>query len=110
LSKYTTFSAGAQLARELHPTGNLDEAQVWQRETAEARALFANQVNVTLGGARDVREPALLATPAILIEPHALLHIRYTLRPPHHHHAHPGTQKGAFPAVCGNPKPGGKMK
>ena len=62
LARHTTFSGGAQLARDLHPTGNLEEAHTWQRETAEARTLLENKVNVTLGGARDVREPALQAT------------------------------------------------
>lgn len=99
LSKHTTFSAGAQLARELHPSGNLEEAQNWQRETAEARMLFANQVNVTLGGARDVREPALQATRGILIEAQVLLDIRYTLRRATTIKRTLGRMKGTYPLL-----------
>ncbi len=80
LAGFTTFSAGAELARELWPTTDLEEAETWQRETAEARALFVNQVTVSVGGARDVREPAINAQRGILIEPNVLLDIRTTLR------------------------------
>ena len=48
LARHTTFSAGAALARELHPSGIMDEAQTWQKETSEARTLLINKVNVTL--------------------------------------------------------------
>jgi DNA mismatch repair protein MutS2 len=80
LADYCTFSAGATLARELFPSTNLDEATGWQRETAEARVLFENRQNVTLGGARDVRDAAMQATRGIICEPQTLLDIRYTLR------------------------------
>ncbi len=80
LAQYTTFSAGADLARDLIPTVDLDEARNWQQETAEARLMFANQFHASLGGARDVREPALLAERGIMIEAQVLLDIRLTLR------------------------------
>src|SRR5574341_2331304 len=80
LAAHTSFSAGADLARELFPTTDLEEAQTWQRETAEARLLFENKVNVTLGGARDVRDPAMQATRGVLVDASTLLDIRYTLR------------------------------
>ncbi len=80
LAQYTTFSAGADLARDLIPTVDLDEARNWQQETTEARLMFANQFHASLGGARDVREPALLADRGIMIEATVLLDIRLTLR------------------------------
>ncbi len=80
LSKHTSFSAGKQLVLEMRPTIDLDEARAWQAETSEARKMFAEKANVTLGGARDVREPAVAATRGILIEPNVLLDIRYTMR------------------------------
>ena len=79
LAQHCSFSAGAQLAREQMPTGDFDEAGLWQRETVEARTLL-EQREVTVGGARDVRDPALLATRGILCEPATLLDIRQTLR------------------------------
>lgn len=80
LAEYCSFSAGADLARELFPSTDLEEARVWQRETAEARLLFANKQNLTLGGARDVRAAAVQATRGIIVEPQTLLDIRQTLR------------------------------
>lgn len=80
LAEYCSFSAGADLARELFPSTDLEETRVWQRETAEARLLFENKQNLTLGGARDVRDAAVQATRGIIVEPQTLLDIRQTLR------------------------------
>lgn len=80
LAKQTSFSASADLARELHPSTDLEEARIWQRETAEARELFENKTNVTLGGARDVRDVAISAQRGVMIEASVLLDIRTTLR------------------------------
>src|SRR5262245_62011797 len=80
LAKHTSFSAGKELALEVRPTIDLDEARAWQAETSEARKMFGEKTNVTLGGARDVREPAVAATRGIMIEPNVLLDIRYTMR------------------------------
>ncbi len=99
LTKHTTFSAGAELARALHPTTNLDQAETWQRETAEARALTENKVNFTLGGARDVREPAIQATRGIMIEPQVLLDIRQTLRRATTVKRTVGRMKGSYPLL-----------
>jgi DNA mismatch repair protein MutS2 len=100
LARHTTFSAGAQLARELHPTGDLEEAQTWQKETAEARTLFINKVNVTLGGARDVRDPAIQATRGVLIEAQTMLDIRYTLRRATTIKRTLGRMKGTYPLLA----------
>lgn len=80
LTRFTTFSGGAELAREMRPTIDLDEARIWQRETAEARTLFENKTNVSMGGARDVRDVAISAQRGVMIEASVLLDIRSTLR------------------------------
>jgi DNA mismatch repair protein MutS2 len=80
LARHTTFSAGADLARELTPSTSLDEARAWQRETAEARELFQNKSNVNLNGVRDVRDISIAAQRGVMIEPAVLLDIRTTLR------------------------------
>jgi DNA mismatch repair protein MutS2 len=100
LARHTTFSGGAQLALELHPTGDLQEAQTWQKETAEARTLFINKVNVTLGGARDVRDAALQATRGVLIEAQTMLDIRYTLRRATTIKRTLGRMKGSYPLLA----------
>ncbi|MBC7869755.1 MAG: endonuclease MutS2, partial [Chitinophagaceae bacterium] len=80
LAQYTSFSAGADLARELQPSTDLEEARGWQKETTEARELFANKTNITLGGARDVRDVSIAAQRGMMIEAAVLLDIRTTLR------------------------------
>jgi len=80
LAGQTTFSAGADLAYELQPSTNLDEARSWQAETAEARELFENRTNITLGGARDVRDISITAQRGVMIDADVLLDIRQTLR------------------------------
>lgn len=80
LASHTTFSASAALARALVPATTTEEALRLQQHTAEARQMFANQVNISTGGARDVREAAMLATRGIAVEPAVLLDIRSTLR------------------------------
>ena len=99
LTKHTTFSAGAELARALHPTTIIDQAVTWQRETAEARLLTENKVNFTLGGARDVREPAIQATRGILIEGQVMLDIRQTLRRGTTVKRTVGRMKGSYPLL-----------
>lgn len=100
LAGYTTFSAGADLAQELFPTSDIEEARIWQNETAEARLMFANQFNATLGGARDVREPALLAQRGIMIEAQVLVDIRLTLRRATTLKRTLGRMKGMYPLLA----------
>ena len=80
LTEYTTFGAGEEFAIELFPSTELEEVQLWQRETAEAVALLEERSTVSIRGARDVREPVIKAQRGVIIEPSTLLDIRYTLR------------------------------
>ncbi len=80
LTRFTTFSAGAELSLSLAPTGDFDQAQEWQAETTEARRLLDTRSEITLGGARDVREAAMQATRGITLEAQTLLDVRSSLR------------------------------
>lgn len=80
LVQHSSFSAGADLIRQLRPTTDLREALAWQQETAEARTLLEAKSDLTLGGARDVREAAVQATRLMVLEPQVFLDIRATLR------------------------------
>ena len=99
LARYTTFGAGAELAMELYPSTVVEEVQVWQRETAEAFSLLEEQSNVSLQGARDVREPAIKALRGVVIEPNVLLDIRYTLRRGSTLKRTLGRMKGTYPLL-----------
>ena len=100
LSTYTTFGAGEEFAMELQPSTELDEARLWQRETAEAVALLEERSNITLRGARDVREPVVKSLRGLVIEPASLLDIRYTLRRGTTLKRTLGRMKGAFPLLA----------
>ena len=80
LSRHTTFAAGEEFALELYPSTEVEEVQIWQRETAEAIVLLEEKSNITVQGARDVREPVIRSQRGVIIEPSILLDIRYTLR------------------------------
>jgi DNA mismatch repair protein MutS2 len=80
VAKLTSFSAGAELAREVQPTVQLEEARIWQRETAEAVDMLENKVTLMISGVRDVRVPAMNAVRGVVIEPSVLLDIKQTLK------------------------------
>jgi DNA mismatch repair protein MutS2 len=80
LAAHSSFSAGAERIRRLAPTGDLREALDWQQETTEARMLLDAKSDLTLGGARDVREAVTQASRGMILEPVTLLDIRGTLR------------------------------
>ena len=67
-------------ALELQPSTEIEEAQLWQRETAEALELLEERASITLRGARDVREPVIKSLRGVVIEASILLDILYTLR------------------------------
>ncbi len=79
LSSYASFSASADLARNIHPTSKLEEAKDRQAFTTETRLLLDTQADVTVGGSRDVRGFVNRAAQHGMLEAEELLSIRYTL-------------------------------
>ena len=79
LSSYASFSASADLARNIHPSSNIEEARERQAFTSETRMLLNTQADVTIGGSRDVRGFVNRAAQHGMLEPEELLSIRYTL-------------------------------
>lgn len=100
LSRYTTFGAGKEFAIELYPSTEVEEVQLWQRETAEAVALLEEKTNVNLQGVRDVRESVIRTQRAVIIEPSILLDIRHTLRRGATLKRTLGRMKAAFPLLA----------
>ena len=81
LARYSSFSAGAELARALYPTTDLTEAQTRIQEVTEVRTILEkNENKLNMGGVRDVRQAALGAVRGVVIEAEVLLDIRNTLR------------------------------
>jgi DNA mismatch repair protein MutS2 len=79
LAEYAAFSASKELARELKPSNDPDWVQLRLDETSEARHLFSLQADLTIGGARDVRDPVESAERGVVLEPHQILDVKNTL-------------------------------
>jgi DNA mismatch repair protein MutS2 len=79
LAEYTSFSAGRELALHQRPTTDEGEARLWQEETQEARGLLDRRTDVTIGGARDVRQVVDRAERGYILQPEELLNVRATI-------------------------------
>lgn len=79
LATYCAFSGGVGLARQLAPTADLAEARRWLQETSEARKLLSVKTDVSIGGARDVRQFAANAAIGSVLWPTEILDIKNTL-------------------------------
>lgn len=79
LAGYCAFPASAEKARSLQPTTILEEARRWLAETREAMQLLTTHPDLTIGGARDVREPVDLALHGGVLTPPELLDVKSTL-------------------------------
>jgi DNA mismatch repair protein MutS2 len=79
LAGYCAFTASAEKARGLRPTAEIDEARHRQAITREAVQLLVTRPDLTIGGARDVREQVDLAAHGGVLTPTDLLDIKSTL-------------------------------
>jgi DNA mismatch repair protein MutS2 len=79
IAAYASFSPTAEKIASLRPTADLIEAQRYQAETHEAVQLLITHPDLTIGGARDVREQVDLASHAGVLTPVDLLDIKSTL-------------------------------
>lgn len=79
LARYCAFAASAEKARALLPTADIETARQRQAETREALTLLSTRPDLTIGGARDVREVADLANHGGVLTPTDLLDIKSTL-------------------------------
>ena len=79
LAGYCAFAASAEKARGLEPTTILEEAHRWLAETSEALQLLTTHPDLTIGGARDVRDPVDLALHGGVLTPVELLDVKSTL-------------------------------
>src|SRR5919197_739975 len=80
LARFTSFSAGRELALALLPTDNLDEARRRQAATAEALKLPGLRPALHLGGVHDIRALAERARVGGSLAPEELLDVASTVR------------------------------
>jgi DNA mismatch repair protein MutS2 len=79
LAGYCAFAASTDKARQLQPTNNIDEAHRRLSETSEALQMLTTRPDLTIGGARDVRQVVDLAAHGGVLAPTDLLDIKSTL-------------------------------
>lgn len=79
LASYTSFAVSADKARMLQPTTDLVEARRRLAETSEAVQLLVTHSDLTIGGARDIRQPLDLANHGGVLAPGDLLDVKFTL-------------------------------
>lgn len=79
LARYTSFSASRELAQELLPSTVLAEIRQALALTAEARALFDDFPDISIGGARDVRRAVQHAARGGVLEGASFLEIAGTV-------------------------------
>jgi len=79
LSNYCNFSASVELAEALSPSIEFAEVQRRLAETSQAKEALDKNDQLSIGGAKDVRENARLAQVGGVLEAQMLLDIRDTL-------------------------------
>ncbi|MCJ7660930.1 MAG: endonuclease MutS2 [Anaerolineales bacterium] len=79
LASLAAFAPSAEKARNLRPTNDLEEARIRLAETSEAVNLLVSHSDISIGGARDIRELVDLAEHGGVLSPPDLLDIKYTL-------------------------------
>lgn len=80
LASYASFSAGKTVALELVPLTDITQVRRNQRITSEAVRLLSLRPDVTLGGARDIREMVRRAELGSVLDPSEVLMVLDTLR------------------------------
>ena len=79
LASYCSFAPSADKARALQPTNDMDEARRRLAETSQAVQMLVTRPDLSIGGARDIREPVDLAAHGGVLSPQELLDIKSTL-------------------------------
>lgn len=79
LAEHTAFSASRELALSLLPDDDIGSVRRAQRATSAARQLFESFPDITVGGARDIRQPVRQTLRGGLLEPPGLLEVAATL-------------------------------
>ncbi len=80
LVEHTAFSASRELALALRPVADVETVRHRQQETTEAKDLLSTRVELSVGGARDVRAQARRAQLDAVLPAEDLLAIDNTLR------------------------------
>lgn len=79
LAGYCAFAGSAEMARQMRPTTEIEQARRWLGETSEGVRLLNTRPDLTIGGVRDVRAAVDLARHGGVLTPTDLLDVKSTL-------------------------------
>ncbi len=79
LAGYTSFSISHEMALRIKPTSDLQLAQLWQRQTTEARNLLSMLPDISIGSASDIRPHIDMAGRGGVLAVNELLDVKNTL-------------------------------
>ena len=79
LAGFTSFSLSNELALQVKPTTDISTAQLWQKQTSEARNLLNTHPDISIGGAADIRHYVDLAGRGGVLAANELLEVKNTL-------------------------------
>lgn len=80
LEELCASTLGRELVKELAPSTNLEEIQIWQQETGEATDLLRLYPTFSLGGVRDIRGHLWRVTRGAVLQPNELIEVLDTVQ------------------------------
>jgi len=100
LANSAAFSASKELARSLMPSDDIEHVSSRLAETTEARLLLSVKIDLTIGGAHDIRPLAEAASRGSVLEASELLDVKSTLIAARTMGRHFEKEEEAYPELC----------
>lgn len=100
LANRAAFSASKELARSLIPSNDIEDVSSRLAETTEARLLLSVKIDLTIGGAHDIRSLAEAASRGSVLEAAELLDVKSTLIAARTMGRHFEKEEDSYPELC----------
>ena len=100
LANRAAFSASKELARSLIPSDDIEQVSSRLTETTEARLLLSVKIDLTIGGAHDVRSLAEAASRGSVLDASELLDVKSTLIAARTMGRHFEKEENSYPELC----------
>ncbi len=100
LANRAAFSASKELARSLIPSDDIEQVSSRLAETTEARLLLSVKIDLTIGGAHDIRSLAEAASRGSVLDASELLDVKSTLIAARTMGRHFEKEEETYPELC----------
>ncbi len=100
LARRAAFSASKELARSLLPSDDIEHVSSRLAETTEARLLLSVKIDLTIGGAHDIRSLAEAASRGSVLDASELLDVKSTLIAARTMGRHFEKEEESYPELC----------